>query len=518
MEGLCKVLIVDDEILVRDGIKHHLNWEQTGFRIVGEASNGREALEQIETLRPHIVITDIVMPIMDGEAFTRVVKEQYPEIEIIVLSSFSEYDYVRSTFQSGVADYILKPKLETQDLLKVLKQTAIKIPSLHLREELCDCSPSIDLVIDKLISGYHSEYEIDQVHDTFPYNRFCLFGIVLKGSSCTNTQDRKQLFKNITTELQRDRSDIVIYPIKDESDKFVLLLNMDQSEIARVVHTVKLLSGTLDKTDNEIKCVLSKTFDSFQHLGTMYKESLVKLIEFQFYFPAHRLLIQSELPELQDKISQFNLNQFTDDFKRGQFDTALQRLREHLKSSSQNYRMEVFEFKSFLGNIIFNITILLGNMDYEIKELEETKYACFKSIDESKDVSAAIHTLEAFIEKVNQCIASKQNQVSHTNMKRLLEYIDEHYAEPLNLTEVASHFHFNPSYLSSYFSAHNNEGFSEYVNKVRIEKAEVMLRSDEAPISEISNLVGYSDHSYFCKVFKRFTGRSPSQYRKQYHK
>ncbi|MFD1907427.1 response regulator [Paenibacillus rhizoplanae] len=130
MNPICKVLIVDDEILVRQGIKYVLDWEQEGFQIVGEAANGREALNSLQTLQPHIIITDIVMPVMDGEELTRLVKRDYPATEVIVLSSFSEFHYVRSTFQHGVADYILKPKLEAGALLQVLKKTRERIPGL----------------------------------------------------------------------------------------------------------------------------------------------------------------------------------------------------------------------------------------------------------------------------------------------------------------------------------------------------------------------------------------------------
>lgn len=96
-QGRCKVLIVDDEVLIRQGIKHYVNWEEEGFTMIGEASNGEEALAIIEKENPHIVITDIVMPIMDGIELTKKVKEEYPEIEVIILSSFSDFDYVRST-------------------------------------------------------------------------------------------------------------------------------------------------------------------------------------------------------------------------------------------------------------------------------------------------------------------------------------------------------------------------------------------------------------------------------------
>lgn len=117
-----RLLIVDDEILIRQGIKHYVNWEQEGFEIVGEAAHGQEALDLIEVVKPDFIITDIVMPIMDGEELTRIVKEKYPHIEVIVLSSFGDFDYVRSTFQNGVLDYILKPKLDAESLLAVLRK------------------------------------------------------------------------------------------------------------------------------------------------------------------------------------------------------------------------------------------------------------------------------------------------------------------------------------------------------------------------------------------------------------
>ena len=131
----CKVLIVDDELLIRQGIKHSLNWEKEGFQIIGEAANGEEALDLIETLQPHIVITDMVMPVMDGVELTKAIKEHYPQIEIIILSSFGDFDYVRSTFQLGISDYILKPQLEGADLLNALKQAAHKIPGVVIGEE-----------------------------------------------------------------------------------------------------------------------------------------------------------------------------------------------------------------------------------------------------------------------------------------------------------------------------------------------------------------------------------------------
>ena len=112
-----------------------------------------------------------------------------------------------------------------------------------------------------------------------------------------------------------------------------------------------------------------------------------------------------------------------------------------------------------------------------------------------------------------QIIDEYQNRINSYMINKIIEYINEHYTEQLTLTEVSKLFKFNYYYLSSYFSSHNKEGFNEFVNKIRIENACDFLKKD-IPISDISSMVGYSDHSYFCKVFKKFTGVTPSKFRK----
>ena len=132
MKEYCKVLIVDDEYIMRQGMKHMLEWEKEGFTIVGEASNGEEALELIEKLKPHIILSDIVMPVINGMEFSQIVQEKYPEIQIIILSSFDNFEYVKTTLLSGVVDYILKPTLNPADLLITMNKAVERIPNFEL--------------------------------------------------------------------------------------------------------------------------------------------------------------------------------------------------------------------------------------------------------------------------------------------------------------------------------------------------------------------------------------------------
>ncbi|ANF95259.1 response regulator transcription factor [Paenibacillus bovis] len=523
MKELCKILIVDDEVLVRQGIKHYLVWEQYGFQIIGEASNGREALDLIDELQPHIVITDIVMPVMDGEEFTRIVKQNYPQIEVIVLSSYGEFSYVRSTFQSGVADYILKPKLETQELLQVLQNTARRIPSLAYDEAAGDEQVTVDHIIEKLIAGYEMDYDPQMIAVHFPYDRYTLVGIQpqqlrVSGNELT-LQQKSSYVSAISSRLAESIESagvpVSFRPVAADPQLIVFLLNMNTGDEAAVISRVRELAHAGRAEDQQTIWAMSEAFANVDQLGSVYQQ-LLKLLEYHFYFPDRHFMMEAELGEPVPLPGAFNLKQFAEEMRRENFDSAFAELDTYVQAMAGNYRATPFELKSFLGNIIFNIITLLGNQDYDVRQLDEEKYDYFREINDAIHVQDTIAVLHEFLSRVHLQIQSRSSQNGSANMKMLLEYIEEHYAEPLSLTGLGQHFHFNPSYLSSYFTTHNKEGFSEHLNKIRVEKAAEMLRTDVYSISEISGKVGYSDHSYFTKVFKKWTGLSPSQYRRQH--
>ncbi|WP_046216209.1 response regulator transcription factor [Paenibacillus wulumuqiensis] len=523
MKELCKILIVDDEVLVRQGIKHYLVWEQYGFQIIGEASNGREALDLIDELQPHIVITDIVMPVMDGEEFTRIVKQNYPEIEVIVLSSYGEFSYVRSTFQSGVADYILKPKLETQELLQVLQKTARRIPSIAYDEAADDEQVTVDHIIEKLVAGYEMDYDPEMIAIHFPYNSYTLVGIQpqqLRTSGSELTLQQKSSYVSAISGrlaecIESAGVPVSFRPVAADPQLIIFLLNMNSGDENFMTAQIRELAQAQGAEEQQTAWAMGEAFTRIDQLGVVYHQ-LVKLLEYRFYFPERILMVEAELGEPVSLPGAFNLKQFAEEMRRENFESAFTELGTYVQAMAGNYRATPFELKSFLGNIIFNIITLLGNQDYDVKQLDEEKYDYFREINDAVHVEATVAVLNEFLDRVSLQIQSRSSQNGSANMKMLLEYIEEHYAEPLSLTGLGQHFHFNPSYLSSYFTTHTKEGFSEHLNKIRVEKAAEMLRTDSYSISEISGKVGYSDHSYFTKVFKKWTGLSPSQYRRQH--
>lgn len=125
---MIKVLIADDEYIMRQGLKYIINWEDEGYEIVGEASNGQEAFALTQELCPHIVICDIVMPVLDGVDFSQLIHENYPNIQLIILSGYDKFEYVKNTLMNGAVDYILKPTLTPDGMRSTLKKASERIP------------------------------------------------------------------------------------------------------------------------------------------------------------------------------------------------------------------------------------------------------------------------------------------------------------------------------------------------------------------------------------------------------
>ncbi|WP_077623266.1 response regulator transcription factor [Sediminibacillus massiliensis] len=508
MSGLYGVLVVDDEMLIRQGIINYIDWEKEGFQILGQASNGDEALTLVEELSPHIVITDIVMPGMDGIEFVKIVKERYPSIEIIVLSSFENFDYVRSTFQSGVADYILKPKLNGEELIKTLRKV---VPDQMTEIEWKQKPVSIEEALKKSILGYSLITSEKAVLDSLPYGQFSIVGVC--GVDKSNMD---AVFGNINEQLEGQINQVEsrLIPVI-ESDTMVVVLNFAPDCLEAVKQKLTGLAAEYRQSGRSSSWLMSIPFKAIDELNAVYEEHLLKMKDYAFYLTEEPILLYDSLPEPVKTNKSFNLGKFMDLFKQRKFPVAIESLTEHVDLLTRDYQEDIFEFKSWLENIIFNITVLLGNMDFDVEELEEAKYDYFADINEAKHAKEAVARFHDFLEKVQAIVAADDSRAFPPNMQRLLTYIEEHYAESLSLTTLAEYFHFNPSYLSSNFKTHLKVGFSDYLNQVRIAKAKDILASSSASVSEVGEMVGYSETSYFCKVFKRLEGSSPGSYRKE---
>ena len=290
MKEMYKVLIVDDEGILRNGLKHLFSWEDHGFTIVGEASNGEEALEMIEKQQPHIVITDIVMPIMDGVELVKELHQHYPHIKTIVLSSFSEFKYVREAFKYGASDYLLKPTLKVPELLVLLEKLCKDITTSQVSETTQISSKAL---LSHLLSSSQenktSYYE--ELSSICPSSGFLLLKASL--SKVLETTNKNEL-ENLLHKLLKEN--LSPFTVLDTllPNEYIVLINLNAHEETLIRNKLKHLLATNAEHLEGLIFVSTHFFtdkEQIRHMSIQLDEALGKT----FYFNNQKLIFESEV-------------------------------------------------------------------------------------------------------------------------------------------------------------------------------------------------------------------------------
>lgn len=528
---LCRVLIVDDEQLICKGIRHYLDWQTEGFDIIGEAANGQEAITWIEKEQPHIILTDLVMPIMDGEELTKYVKTNYPDIEVIILSSYSDFDFVRSTFQNGVADYILKPKVDSHELLQVLLKVKSQIPSLQMH-------PLTTTASHQLSNNWLQQFINDQMTTTqiIAFDKqntdHSYLQLIMHQQECTSVE----IMSNVVTRCQ-DLITETTAPLQLYYDyviahrMLILLFDGYEQTIQHIYSLFNNISSFTQASEphlvpqsfvTKLQQIISEPFITivitpFRQWSVVtdrLKLRFQQIPQLSFYNMDPGIYIEDHINERFNPPPAFDTIYFNELIKRLKVDEAFHELLTYNRLLIEHYCIEITTYKVIIQQMLIDLTNLLYNLDENCMRLHQEKYTYLNLIQKSKSALEVSEHLVRYLKNIRSLIPAEAN-TSTSNMQQMITFIEKHYAEPLSLKELATKFHFNVSYLSSYFSSHHKEGFIDVLNKIRIQRAMDLLKHDVTSIAEISGLVGYSDHSYFCRVFKKITGCSPSQYRRQ---
>lgn len=508
MADFCRILIIDDEFIMRQGMKHMIDWEKEGFQIVGEASNGKEGLELVEKLRPHIVLADIVMPVLDGIEFSAILHERYPEIRLIILSSYDKFEYVRTTLTNGASDYILKPTLNEENLLKALKKTAASIPGIDLKRNE---HISYESRIERFLSGYQEKLDEMAFADFFPYTLYRMLGINLK-QLCGGKKHKMESARNIIDSFFTDDISVVSLSVMSGEEYLCVLFNYRIKDDAAIICKASDSVSKLGLAYEDTFAVLSQSFTELSKLRMIFQNDVREMLGRQFYYPGQQLLVL-ENPADKSEIDRFDFERFSGCLNGGRLDEAAAMFGDYMAYLCK-MQADAYKVKNLAKNLLYNY--LAESERYGLPG-DELKERYFIEIDQAKSSGEFLKTVAAV---VSELITNEAGGAAREDARiaAIKNYINNHYEEQLELADLAEQFGFSYNYLSSYFKSYIQEGFSGYLNKIRIEKACELMKDRSQSIAQISGHVGYSDQSYFCRVFKKATGETPSAFRRKCRK
>lgn len=505
MSEYCKVLIVDDEFIMRQGMKHMLEWEKEGFQIVGEASNGQEGLDLVAKLEPHIVLADIVMPIIDGIEFSEILSAKYPAVQLIILSSYDKFEYVKTTLLNGATDYILKPTLNPEILLKTLKKAASGIAGLqlHTQDELPYASQ-----VERVLLGYKDKLDEFTFVDVFPNTLYRLFAIDLRELCGQHKEERIHVCR-VVEEFFEEQGGYVTLPVLIEESILCVVINYRIKDEAAVLEDANAIADRIQRLYERAFFVLSRNYLNMHEMRKYYQQDILSEIHNAFYYVDKHLLIAERYRE-KEEIERFAFELYTRHLSGSRYEEALRMFAEYIDYLCEK-QMPEERLKNLAKNLLYHYLMEIEKYDVDGEALKE-RYFAF--IDTAVHVERFRMHMETILEEIKELLRKKAGS-EDLRIAQIKQYVAKHYEEPLELYDIAQQFNFNYNYLSSYFNQTTKEGFSEYLNKVRIEHACDLLRAGDMAIAEIGNAVGYSEHSYFCRVFKKIIGETPSAYRRR---
>lgn len=506
MEELCRIMIIDDEFIMRQGIRYMLNWEKEGYKVAAEASNGKEALDMLKEVRPHVIFCDIAMPVMDGLDFIKLVRREYPEIQIIVLSSYDRFDYVRQALVDGAVDYVLKPTLNPEELLKIVAKAASKVPGLKVKPR--DQS-NLETQIERFFMGYEITFNNWDLQKVFPESCYRLLAIPLHCQENSDTDFSPVIYEKTELFLKEQKYGKYLKFMTDQ-DILCIILNYGLKDEKRFLDFLENLMEQISALYEKIFGILSARRKNLDELKQDFLNKAFMEEEIFYHRGVHLFLWEKQ--EGRPELEKFNFRRFVSCLGEHNYLEALNLFDKYMQQAVQ-CRMPEFTLKNQSKNLLYNI---ISASDDQVQELEKVRRECFRKIDQAPYREEFLETLQEVESRFKDLLI--QREARDFYLQDILEYIRQHYKEEIDLQELAEEFNFNYSYLSAYFNSHMGEGFSEYLNRVRVEKACDYLSEREYSIAQVSAMVGYSDHSYFCRVFKKITGRTPSAYRRERRK
>lgn len=501
---MLKVLLVDDESAVLNGIKYILNKHCAEYEVL-VAESGIQALEVLKTKEIDVVITDVKMPEMDGVELTKKIREFYPETVVVVLSGYSDFEYVRQCMKNGAYDYLLKP-CKYQTIIDILRNIESMVYKRRLKEkETLNKKFLEDLILGK---------------NNFPREWFMYDNIQMIVVKIQNIEDLveevqdyiKKLFKkfNITTGEILDavvKENIVFIsredlPLKEVKKKLYycrqslfeqgfqgyIAIYSFKAESECIKNAYDLCKKMIDFLEfNEISIVLdAETYG--EHIKQQEKH------EFKNYFSGQLLgnyIVTGQIEKIGCYLSS-NLNKFYD---------------LNIYWEPERLRRQIIE-----ELVLFEHTLKNYNIDIEQFFKEKINLDYLDKLQKLKTLKSLLNWLKNFVIEIAMNIKNKDNIPYYIHAA--IKYIQSHYMEDLNLEKVAREVYMNPWYFSTQFKKYVGLSFSEYLNQVRVKIAKELLKQKDLKVYQVAEMVGFQDATYFSTVFKNIENISPKEYQK----
>lgn len=522
-----KVMIVDSELLVRAGMATIIDWKKLKFEIVADACEGQQAFELFQIYQPDIVITEIEIPNMNGLQLTELIKAVKPRTKILIVTNSKEFSYAVKAWRLGISGYLLKSEIESDfigiitamrnelesekkkiEIYKMLEQE-IALNYKYFKEKLLG-----DLLNGKDINRGECIARFKRIGYDLENQEFLLL-VISKEKMEEKACGKELLFftmKNIVFEILSDRGYRFLHIEQD--DTMILLINkrhVVEKEVEMM--SVTMRNGIRECVRINPYFIISRKYDDILLSAARYLECLdSKSI---FFFKNSGLHLCSNNFEFSN-MTDLHLITCKNAYKKQLIDSL--DCKEFDKTKDivvhlEKYIESLYIFPMKIKMIYTCLIIDLLEYYHHYFKNDFNIYAKYCDLINNADhLKNITEYMQMFIANMIETIKKiSKNSLVH----EAICYIDKHYNEGISLKAVAEYLNVSKYYLCYLFKKETSENISYYINKVRIENAQKLFRKKQYRSKDIYDMVGFSDQQYFCKIFKKVSGMTVTEYVKK---
>jgi len=531
---MIKIFVVEDEAVIRNGIKNGIDWEKEGFDFVGEASDGELAYPLIKESQPDILITDIKMPFMDGLELSSAVKKELPNIKIIVLSGYNDFIYAKEAIQIGVVEYLLKP-ISSVKLLSAVNGVAETIykekedqelRKMYLQEMRENTEYDKQVFFQKVITEDLSLADFleqgAKLGMELSAGGYCV--LLFEISKQNQELEYSEQIVEVSERVEKLEEKEYIFCFRRGLKGWVFLIKERSDEQGK--NAVESCAEELESILNEYPDVkysggVGKTVLRPREIKDSYDDA-ERAFAKRFISEKNEIIFDDEdAKEAEDKVVLQGL---------GSMEQNRKMIEKFMRSGVSEEIPQFIEMyfgtwdDSYLDSILLRqyvvidsyVTILayLRDIGGDSDKLEQQ----YGNIQEIAEYVSSMDKMKKHMAQLIENVFAMREEFSEKRGSKTInmakEYIASAYMKnDISLNNVASHVNVSPSYFSTVFGQEVGKTFVEYLTAIRMDKAKELLMSSNMRTSEVGYEVGYKDAHYFSYIFKKIQGCSPKEYR-----
>lgn len=478
-----RVVLIDDERFILVSLEKRIQWEEHGFEVAGKAASVEEGISMIHKLRPDVVFTDIKMPGKDGIEMMKEIHPVYPNIRFVILSGYAEFAFAKAAMEHGASGYCVKP-FEEDEIYDILAKIKLALDqSGHNQNEI------VDYLGCKDAQALAAKENILQ-HVGISQNDFKVAVYLGKGSGFET----------------KWKGPMLHFAVNGQSDGYIVNLDLEKENdlieaksATKSRYNLKHIPEQFLDLDLTGSMGVSRAFQDITELEDVMEEA--RIAYYQFFI--------CESPN----------GLYTGEDSYGILSEWLKKVNRGIECSDlagiHNLFLEInwiFAKKNYTVETAYRIYNSLMNILAPSKNQENEHCTNMEEL-----VLRYSHIKEMFSDFEDALISQMlKKELREGPIYQILDYINRnYYMEDISIQTISQHFGFNPNYVSQLFKKNLRDTFTAYLSRIRMEHAEQLLKFGKESIGEIAEKVGFSDYFYFAKVFKKYFGTTPSDYRKQ---